>query len=234
VSGAPGRPAVREDLVDGCLSCELLAGRRSAPGGVLYENATWLVLHQISPARFPGYLFIILKRHGEHLADLTPEEAAGLGPTIQLTSEALRRALNPPPEKVYVGSFGEGVKHVHFHVIPRTPEVPAGIMPIFTHLELRRLLSESGMPRWATADGDAEALVAAIEEQTRGRFRQLLLRALPRRPWAGTDEAAAALAARVHQAFWELTGGGATPGSAPPPPPTGGAAHEAGPAAGGT
>ncbi len=35
---------------------------------------------------------------------------------------AVERALGA--ERVYVCSFGEDVRHVHFHVVPRTAEMP--------------------------------------------------------------------------------------------------------------
>jgi diadenosine tetraphosphate (Ap4A) HIT family hydrolase len=139
----------RAVLIDGCLSCDLLAGKKTVPGGVIHDGDHWLVLHQASPIRYPGYLFVVLKRHCEHIADLAAGEAASLGPTTRLTCQALRAALSPATEKVYVCSFGEGVKHVHFHVIPRLPGVPGGVMPFFTHLELRRLLDEAGLTTWA-------------------------------------------------------------------------------------
>ena len=42
-------------------------------------------------------MIIKLKRHCEHLAELTPEEAASLGPVLQSTCAALTKVLQPDP-----------------------------------------------------------------------------------------------------------------------------------------
>ncbi len=50
-------------LVEDCLSCNLLAGKLKAPGGVIYEDNYWIVEHSLSPILLRGYLIIKLKRH---------------------------------------------------------------------------------------------------------------------------------------------------------------------------
>ena len=60
-------------LVPGCMSCDILAGRRTEPGGVIYENAYWHVGSVTSPVVWRGFLIVKLKRHCEHLAGLTPQ-----------------------------------------------------------------------------------------------------------------------------------------------------------------
>ncbi len=107
-------------LVDGCMACDVLSGRLTPPGGVIYADEYWMVDHQFGPVEMAGYLIIKPTRHVEHLADLTPAEAAGLGPVLQRTSAALARVLHPA--KIYALSLGEGVRHVHFLVIPRPPD----------------------------------------------------------------------------------------------------------------
>jgi diadenosine tetraphosphate (Ap4A) HIT family hydrolase len=78
----------------------------------------------------PGNLFLILKRHAEQLAELTSDEAASLGPLIQNVCAALTEALHPV--KIYVASYGEGVRHIHFHLIPRTLAMPLGMERCFS------------------------------------------------------------------------------------------------------
>ena len=55
----------------------------------------------------------------------TPAEAAALGPVLRA---AVRRAVERVvrPERVYVASYGERVRHVHFFLLPRTTSLPAG------------------------------------------------------------------------------------------------------------
>ena len=78
-----------------CLSCQILAGEQDVPGGIIYENACWIVASRTAPVFFAGNLYLILKRHCEHLADLTPEEAVSLGPVIQSVCAALTHVLQP-------------------------------------------------------------------------------------------------------------------------------------------
>ena len=156
-------------LVPGCLSCDILAGKRTVPGGVIYENEHWDVGSVVSPVFWRGFLIIKLKRHCEHLAELTPEEAAALGPVVQTTCLALSEVLKPA--KVYVCSFGDGVKHIHFWVLPRPPEMRAGMHWVFLNLDIRAVLTRRlGIKKWICSDEEAADIVAQVRQQ----FRQLL------------------------------------------------------------
>jgi ATP adenylyltransferase len=112
-------------LVPGCMSCDILAGKRTSPGGVIYEDEYWHVDSVIGPVFWRGFLIVKLKRHCEHLAELTPDEASALGPIIQTACSALTELLDPA--KVYVCSFGDGVKHIHFWVLPCPREMRPGL-----------------------------------------------------------------------------------------------------------
>ena len=57
-------------LVPGCMSCDILAGRRTPPGGVICEDDYWHVDSVVSPVLWRGFLVVKLKRHCEHLAEL--------------------------------------------------------------------------------------------------------------------------------------------------------------------
>ena len=65
-------------LVAGCLSCDVVSGKRTEPGGVIYEDGHWHVGSIMPPVVWRGFLIVKLKRHCEHVAELTPEEAAKL------------------------------------------------------------------------------------------------------------------------------------------------------------
>ena len=151
--------------VDGCMACDVLAGRLKAPGGVIYEDEYWMVDHCVSPIMLRGFLIIKLKRHCEHLAELTLEEAAAFGPIVRNTCLALSRVLKPA--KVYVCSFGEAVKHTHFYVIPRTPDLPAGSLPVFMHLRIKMILYRLGMRKLACSDEGAAEVAAQVRVELR-------------------------------------------------------------------
>lgn len=146
-------------LVEGCLACDVLAGKTPTLGGTIYENIYWVVDHSVSPALLPGYLIIKPKRHCEQLADLTLEETATLGPTLRNTCQAILQALQPA--KVYVWSFGDHVKHVNIHVVPRYPEMPGDGLQVFPGLF---------EGKWACSD--EEATDAAVK--VRQAFQELL------------------------------------------------------------
>ena len=138
-------------LVAGCLSCDVVSGKRTEPGGVIYEDDYWHVGSILPPVVWQGFLIVKLKRHREHVAELTPEEAVSLGPVITAASAAVREVLRPA--KVYMCSFGDGVKHIHFWILPRTPEMRPGMHSVMLHLDLRMALTRSfGIKRWTCSD----------------------------------------------------------------------------------
>jgi hypothetical protein len=50
--------------VDGCLSCDILSGKLSPPGGVIYEDDYWHVDSVIGPVVWRGFLIVKLTRFG--------------------------------------------------------------------------------------------------------------------------------------------------------------------------
>jgi diadenosine tetraphosphate (Ap4A) HIT family hydrolase len=99
--------------------------RPAAPGGVIHADGTWRVEHIAAPIPLLGWLVIAPSRHVTTFADLTSDEAARFGVLAQHVSQALTAALHPT--RVYVALFGEGegFEHIHFHVVPRPPDLPA-------------------------------------------------------------------------------------------------------------
>ena len=110
-----------------CISCATVSGIFVSPGGVIYENSKWIVALRANPVRFPCLPLIILKRHCEAVAELDDEESSSLGQIIQLTARAVDEVLRPA--KIHFGIYAEEVKHVHVHVFPRMPNMPAGNIP---------------------------------------------------------------------------------------------------------
>jgi diadenosine tetraphosphate (Ap4A) HIT family hydrolase len=90
----------------------------------ILANDYWRVCHSFNSA-LPGWLVLVPRRHITALHDLTPDEAAGLGPLIRSLSIALEKVVGC--RKTYVMQYaeGEGFEHVHFHIVPR--------MDDFTH-----------------------------------------------------------------------------------------------------
>jgi diadenosine tetraphosphate (Ap4A) HIT family hydrolase len=151
-------------LVPGCVSCDIVAGKRVEPGGVIYENDYWHIgTMGISPVVWRGFLSIILKRHCEHLAELSPEEALSLGPVIQSTCSALTEVLKPA--KIHVCSFGDGVKHVHWWVLPRPSDMRPGMHPVIFNLDMRTTLTRLfGIKKWIVSDDDVAEMAKQVQE----------------------------------------------------------------------
>ena len=150
-------------LVPGCLSCEILAGQRSAPGGTIWEDDFWAVESVVSPVFWRGFLVLKLKRHCEQMAELTPAEAAALGPAIRAACGALRAVL--APAKVYVASFGDGVRHIHFWLLPRPRGTRPGLHWVLLRLDLRAWLTRLGFRRWSVPDEEVADLAARLRRE---------------------------------------------------------------------
>jgi diadenosine tetraphosphate (Ap4A) HIT family hydrolase len=149
-----------------CLSCRTVAGLLVPPGGILYTNPYWLVCLRAKPLLIPGQGVIILKRHCEHLSELTDEELTTLGPTLKQTTQVLTTVLKPV--RVHIGLYAEEVRHLHLHVLPRTQHLPAGNIPV-TLLELwYRLLARAGI-RPPYPDAEVEGVAARL----RAEFQRL-------------------------------------------------------------
>jgi diadenosine tetraphosphate (Ap4A) HIT family hydrolase len=109
--------------MDGCLACDLSDGKEPLPGGEIHTTSHWRVEHCIGPLGV-GTLVVKPKRHVVHVADLTEEEAAELGPLLRRTSGIVSSLC--PPEQVYVTLWshaGAVPGHIHWVVQPVTRQL---------------------------------------------------------------------------------------------------------------
>jgi diadenosine tetraphosphate (Ap4A) HIT family hydrolase len=106
-----------------CYTCAQTAAGRDAP---LWQRIAaddhWRVAHAFNTA-VPGWLVLVPRRHVTALAELTDTEADSLGSWQVRLSRALARVLGC--QKTYVVQFAEadGFAHVHFHIVPRPPDL---------------------------------------------------------------------------------------------------------------
>jgi len=157
-------------LLPGCVSCDIVAGKRFEPGGAIYENDYWHIGTAIGlPVVWPGFLIIKLKRHCEYLAELSSQEALTLGPLIQTTCSALTEILKPA--KVYVCSYGDGVKHVHFWVLPRPSSIHPGMHSVIFNLDMRTTLTRLlGIKKWIVSDSDVNMITKQVRDHLCQQF----------------------------------------------------------------
>jgi diadenosine tetraphosphate (Ap4A) HIT family hydrolase len=103
-----------------CLACDLAAGRRPLPGGLIHRTEFWLVEHCVGPLGL-GTLIVKPERHVTALADLSSAEAAELGPLMRQTSRVAAQLADA--EQVYscLWSHAGGVPgHLHYVMQPVT------------------------------------------------------------------------------------------------------------------
>jgi len=144
-----------------CSVCAELAGRIPAPGGVVFENEWWTVAHHTGRWTDPGELIVKVRRHCESLSELTPAEATALGPLLRAAVGSIERVVRP--ERVYVASWNERVRHVHFFLLPRTRSLPAGHVTSDLYRRGRTLLRRWGLAANPTESARADA-VARIRD----------------------------------------------------------------------
>jgi histidine triad (HIT) family protein len=145
-----------------CSICEQVAGRITAPGGPIHDDGLWLVSHHTGTHSDPGDLIVQLRRHAESLAELTPAEASALGPVLHAAVAAVERVIRP--ERTYVASYNERVRHVHFFLLPRTRSLPPGHVMSDLYRKARMQLRRFGLARDPGAGQRAEAAARLRED----------------------------------------------------------------------
>jgi diadenosine tetraphosphate (Ap4A) HIT family hydrolase len=111
-----------------CLSCLGLAGMpRISPGPPIYIGSYWQVEHAY-PSRLIGWLVIVLRRHAVALHELSTAEFAEFGAILELTVRALHGALGSAKEYAACYAEARGFEHIHFHIVPRSHDMPEELM----------------------------------------------------------------------------------------------------------
>ena len=106
----------------GCFICQKHRGiEAQPPGGYLIQDRGWRVCHAPASMGTAGTLLVELERHALGLADMTPEEAAALGPLLRRVSAALAEATGAA--RIYTLMTVEGAPHAHLWLVPRAADV---------------------------------------------------------------------------------------------------------------
>lgn len=106
--------------MEGCLACDIAAGRVEIPGGIIMRTEHFRVDHCIGPLGV-GTLIVAPLRHVVRVSDLTEEEADELGSLLYRAACVVDELVEP--EQVYTCLWshagGEPV-HIHWVVQPVT------------------------------------------------------------------------------------------------------------------
>jgi ATP adenylyltransferase len=149
----------------GCLGCDLLAGRRALPGGIVHETTCWVVNHAVGPMNL-GTLMVGPREHVVAVADLGDTAVAELGPVLRATARVVETLCRP--EQTYVCSWSHGTdgrKHLHIAVQPVTAAVVARYDGARSERLQARMLASGEEP------GIAD--IARFCEQARELFRAI-------------------------------------------------------------
>ncbi len=120
-----------KESVEGCIDCDIAIGKQTPLGGIIYEDDYWIVNH--GPLKILGHLIAKPRNHYEHIGDMDKEVMTDFGLVLKYICHAVMKVCKP--EKVYVASFGEFERHVHFHIIPRYKGMPAHAAKVFQEFD---------------------------------------------------------------------------------------------------
>lgn len=152
-----------------CPRCAIIDGRSATPGGIIYDDGLWVVVPHPGQESDPGELFVVLRRHAESMTALTGAEAAALGPILRAGVTAIERIVKP--ERVYVASFNERVRHLHFYLLARTGAIPAGHVASDLFRRGRGILRKWGIARRPLVEARIETAQRIRDEDVWRRLR---------------------------------------------------------------
>ncbi len=106
--------------MNGCIFCEILAGRQ--PASRVYQDEVCTAFMDIQPVN-PGHVLVIPNEHVVHLAELDEDTGAHLFVIGRKLAGAVRQSgVKCEGINLFLAdgeAAGQDVFHVHLHVIPR-------------------------------------------------------------------------------------------------------------------
>ncbi len=125
-----------------CLTCKSNSGiKRISPGEQIYGGQFWNVEHAY-PSGLLGWLVIVLKRHTDELHSLSLEEWKELSEINYLVINILHKVLETKKEYIACFAEGEGYKHIHFHIIPKSNKFDTNLGGTKSFLYLKKGVKE--------------------------------------------------------------------------------------------
>ena len=111
--------------VAGCLGCEIAAGERAVPGGIVHQTVRWIVNHAVGRLNL-GTLVVAPREHVVAMAELDDTAAMELGPLLRGAAQVVEAICRPQQTYVCVWSHGRTERrHLHILVQPVTAALMA-------------------------------------------------------------------------------------------------------------
>ncbi len=144
-----------------CLVCRKHRGQIAVSGGIIFEDDLIVISHaQLwgeEKDHYLGHVVVEARRHVPELADLAEREAQAIGLYTSRVAKALLQTEGM--EHVYSFFIGDGVPHVHVHVIGRYPGAP-------------REYWGPKVDDWPKAPRGGEAEIAQVAARLRAYFHE--------------------------------------------------------------
>jgi diadenosine tetraphosphate (Ap4A) HIT family hydrolase len=120
--------------------CWMCQGIREPEHMVFFESRT--SVGKLNPDQFfHGYSFVTLKWHSEELYQLSDKDRKSFLEDMSRVAAALAEALHP--DKMNYELLGNGMPHLHWHLVPRYKTDPLWGRPIWTGpVRRKRLVKE--------------------------------------------------------------------------------------------
>lgn len=109
--------------------CWMCSGLREPEHLIFFESRT--SVGKLNPDQFfMGYSFVTLKWHSEELYDLTDKDRKNFLEDMSQTARALSDVFHP--DKMNYELLGNGMPHLHWHLVPRFVSDPFWGRPIWS------------------------------------------------------------------------------------------------------
>jgi len=108
-----------------CIMCARVAGKGPLFIADLGTSRAYFNEDQF----FPGWIFVVLKRHAVELYDLEARERTALIEEVSRAAQALGRVYRPM--KMNYELLGNQVPHIHWHLVPRLAGDPEPRWPVW-------------------------------------------------------------------------------------------------------
>jgi len=104
-----------------CIFCKVI--NNEVPNYIFYEDERTVAFLDIKPVN-PGHTLVLPKTHYQNIEEVTPEDLTAVILTVKKIGLMLKEKLGVIDYNVTENNgpvAGQGVPHLHFHVIPRYP-----------------------------------------------------------------------------------------------------------------